>query len=218
MPRRSKNGRNSDITRVHFRQRFATAASSNVVSVGLQPSAIGVLAQIATSFELYRFRKLRMIAYPPEPATIDGPWAACYIPDAVVSNPNAINSVLEVVDSVYQAGGSSTVGYAMTVPQTHVVNGKRLAGQLDWYKATADAADPELETQGRIMAYTTGATQAINLLIEGVCEFKNPIDSNLALRRLKDLAKEEVREEVLAEMKSSISPPASGSCLRKVKP
>ncbi len=178
-------------TSVQFHVLLNRTMVTNADQFVIAPSTLGVLAQMATSFELYRITMLKFRIHCNPSLTTSAYSLVGWVPDATVPS-TADSGLIEVWESlIYRAG--------QTVPtEWCVISRTRLRGILEWYKANADAGASEFESQGVLNFYSTGATDLVTVEIRGVCEFKNPIDSGLALKRIK----ETVRKEVLDEMRS----------------
>lgn len=200
MPRSRKNkGAGGGIVRIKFKSYLTTAAASNVLVLALSPANLGSgsITPIYTGFELFRFTRLSVHLLPRANLST---LSCGYNADATMGSPAGHHDVMALLDSQIVAGASTVNG--STIQMSFSVNPKRLAGQLNWYKCTPDASDTGLEQQGALVWYSTAATDAVNSVIEGIIEFKNPVDPTIALNMLKT----QIRTELIEEFKSSVAP------------
>ncbi len=180
-----------NITRIEFHDGQAQALSSGLAQQALLNLA-GAASQMVTSFEYYRVSKFSFRLHP-NTAMTSNLQSMAYIPEATV--PSGVTTDLSrVIDC-------ALISKSATCPTSWVhVNPRRLEGALKWYKANADAGDVDFENQGVIDFAGTGAETVI-WETRGVIEFKNPIDSALALAKIRD----NIRKEVIDELKSGVS-------------
>ncbi len=180
------------IVKIQFKSFLTTAVSTNVLVLALSPANLGSgsITPIYTGFELFRFTRLKVTLLPRANLST---LSSGYNADAVMGSPGTHADVMALLDSAIIAGVSTVNG--STVPVHYRVNPKRLRGQLNWYKCTPDAGDTGLEQQGALVWFCTGASDAINSVVEGVVEFKNPVDPTIALQKLKSVVRSELIEE-----------------------
>jgi hypothetical protein len=199
MGRRSKKLKGqsrTSIARVAFQQLISGNLSSGSLQTVLRPGNFGILADIGLVYELYRFTRLEYSILPRSAGTGDNPLSYSYYPDVNVTPPASQNAAMECVDAVLQMDTATVPSHWHRVPAV------RLRGMLTWYKSVPDASSAEFEGQGLLQAFGSGV-EAVYVVVRGVCEFKNPMDSAMALARMKD----KVRSEILTEMSSSLPPP-----------
>ncbi len=187
--------RKNDVVTVPFQMFLTTAMSAGALQVSLNPGNFSHLAEIFTGFSLFRFTKLgyQLLQRPSATAAV----VVGYYPDAIITAPGGLTQAMENIDAIYQSAVST-----VTVPirGCHWVPPSRLRGQLSWYKCTADTGDTGFESQGVLM-FTGTAAEAVQCIVQGVCEFKNPVDASIALSNMK----QKIRNEVVAELNSQIS-------------
>ncbi len=203
MPRRRKQESKSGgrIVRVEFHSFLTNALSSGVAVIALSPANIGSasITNILAGFEQYRFTKLSVHLLP---RGANNSLAAAYTPDPVIGSPASAVDVMAQLDSAFISGPSGHVAN-----QSFSVDPFRLKGQLEWYKCTADASDSGFENQGSLMFFGT-TTEGITTILRGTIEFRNPVDSTVAMQRVRD----QIRAEVIDELKAStLSVPRSPS-------
>ncbi len=197
MPKSKKTKRGIqqvNVTRIPFKQFVTGALASNVLQLNCSPLTLGTLPSLTTGFELYRFTRLRYKLLARTFTGATGTMTLAYYPEPVISGPGSLNANMENVDCIVNAGGCTVNS------DWHVVPQERLHGMLSWYKCNLDAGDTEFENQGVFAFYGSGATDLAYAVIEGVCEFKNPVDSSIAFKKLK----EQVRDEVISEYKMRV--------------
>jgi len=181
-----KNGtgdRRDGITYVKF-HRLATTTLSGVTgtstsSVSPDAGFFQGLNEVADSFDLFRFVKLRYRIHPMDPTDTTN-QVMFYVPDVDVQTV----TVAQAADSTISAVITPFCGVPsrwITVPRS------QLKGMLDWYKCKADAGAAEFESQGLIYL-VGGASEVINFELEGTCAFKNPVSSSLLMKRHIDRA------------------------------
>ncbi len=200
MPRKSK-GRSSNIVRVPFQAYLTTALTAGTLQQSLHPSALSNLAAISSVYELYRYTQL---SYQLQPRPTSGnSLTVGYYPDATITSPSGQSQALENLDARVIAGAG-----LQTVPVSHTIPPARLRGQLEWYKAVQDAAANEFEVQGYLSFFGTG-TEAVNTIVRGVCEFKNPIDAGTAYQVVKKKVMDEMAKELNEEYETDDVAPTS---------
>ncbi len=191
-----RKGRSLNIVRVPFQQSILGAMTAGSLQTQVIPSALGgSTGSVYTAFEFYRFTRLEYCLLPRPNGTTDNPITLAYYPDVNVTAPASINAAMENMDAIIQMDTA-------TVPtRWHKVPPARLKGQIPWYKCQPDASATDFEVQGIIQAFGTG-TETVYAVFRGVVEFRTPVDSATAIKRLKELA----RAEFLSEMSTQISP------------
>ncbi len=134
------------------------------------------LTSMATVYELYRFVELEYELLPrPTSSNI---LVVGYYPDATVTSPSGTATAMENLDAIVMPAVGN-----MTVPIKHRVPSARLRGALSWYKSTDDSSDIEFDTQG-FLVFTGTGSEAVNCIVRGVCEFKNPVDASAGINRM----------------------------------
>ncbi len=180
-----------NITRIEFHDGQTQTLSSGLAQLALL-AVCGAASQMVTSFEYYRVSRFSFRLHP-NTAMTSNFQAMAYIPEAVVPS-GATGDLSRVIDC-------ALVAKSNTMPSSWItVNPRRLEGSLKWYKANADSGDVDFENQGILDFSGTGA-ETVLFETRGVIEFKNPIDSALALAKIRD----NIRKEVIDELKSGVS-------------
>ncbi len=192
--RNGYNTRRSNITCVPFRQLVTAAMSGGTLQRSVYPANLGSLASIAAGFEFFRVKSLNIRLYPRAAGAND--IAVAYFPDATVGGASSVAQLMETPDALFMPGANE-----VTIPRSLKIPSVRLQGQIPWFKATIDASDIEFESQGTLVWFGT-STEVVDTELWGVVEFRNPLDSSLAMARLKD----QLRAEVVTEMSSSLRP------------
>jgi len=178
----------SKVVRIPFQQFITGSMTAGSLQTQLTPANMGCLAEIYTGYDLYKFTRLEYQLQPRPNATTDNPVTFAYYPEAVITAPGTVNAAMENLDCIVQMDGA-------TMPtRWHKVPAARLRGQISWYKCQPDAAATEFEVQGILQAFGS-STEAVYAIVRGVCEFKNPVDSTTALKRIKDLVRVEILQE-----------------------
>lgn len=186
--RKMRSGRiNSNITRIHSHRLNNIVLTAGAATVSLNPTNVqlGSLAEIYTGFDLYRIKRLRFRIHPN--AAMGFAQSAAFYPETLVT-PSSVTTNSEATDSCVQVKDSSIPSRWVNVPPI------RLKGQLDWYKCTPDGSAGELETYGLIAIQGT-TTETVNLEIDLLVEFKNPVDASVALARQMERAMEKVKKD-----------------------
>lgn len=174
-----------------FHRLSTVALSSGQLQLALAPGTFTSLINLRDSFELYRFVKLRYRLHPAV-ITADTAQVVGYYPEGTVTSPSFPSATADCV----------AMASRCTVPSIwHEVAPARLQGIAQWYKSNPDSADIDLEWQGIINVTGTSSENAI-IEMDGVCEFKNPIDPTAAMSAM--------RQRVYQELKTQIAPPTPG--------
>jgi hypothetical protein len=147
------------------------------------------LLGIADQYTYFRFKKLKVTVYPA--ATSAG---CCYVPaNDNATAPSTMEALMEQPHSVF-------VSSTMTVPKSFTLNAQDMRGPFDWYRCSrvgGTTPDATEYTQG-VLYVRASATETVNVLIEGVIEYKGAVEANVALERMK--------AQVLASLSSSSLP------------
>lgn len=212
MPRRYKESKvGGRVVRVEFHSYLSSAMSSGVAVIALSPANIGSasITNILAGFEQYRFTRLSVHLVP---RGASNALACAYTPDPVQGSPASFADVMAQLDATLIIAPSGH-----TVNQSFTVDPFRLKGQLEWYKCTADASDTSFENQGSLMWFGT-TTEAINTILRGTIEFRNPVDSTVAVQRMRDQIRAEVFDEIKASARSSTVASPSNVGKRQLPP
>ncbi len=194
-------GLGPNVVKIEFQQLITGAGSGGSRQTQLVPSSMGSLNSLYTAYELYKFTRLKYRILTNVDGSANSVATAAYYPDVTVTAPASLGAAMENLDAIVR------VATQTTPTEWHDVPKERLRGQLAWYKTQADAASSDFEVQGIIQAFSTSATEAVYLLVRGVCAFRNPVDSATALNRLKEIVKEQLRQE-MSEASDSDDDPA----------
>ncbi len=196
MGKRSKKtkSRSVNVVRVPFHAFRVDTMTGGALQIQLQPSGWAALNGMYPAFELFKFTRLRYRFQPRLNGSTDSFIVVGYYPDSVqAAVPTTIQLAMDNLDAIIQSDHA-------TVPTAwHSVPASRLKGMISWYKCTADAADPNWESQG-LLQFTGAGVEAVYLEVEGICEFRNPVDASVSMARMKDIA----RKEILDEMKKTV--------------
>ncbi len=187
--RRLRKSSASGPVRIPFQQIVISAMTAGSFQLAVSPPNFGVLAEIYTGYSLYKFTRLEYQLLPRLNGTTDSSITLAYYPDATVTAPGSVNAAMENLDAIIQMD-------AATVPtKWHKVPPSRLKGLIPWYKCQPDASASDFEQQGTLQFFGT-STEATYGLVRGVCEFKNPVDSSTAMKRIKDRVRAELKAEL----------------------
>lgn len=159
----------------------SAAATSNVLAIGLNPSAVagslGVfgtkLANIADCFALFRFTKLAFELPPLQLVTSASYALLGYEPEITTVAPS---SATQLVDLPWVAPPVLTSNGTIGVPNVKAtVPAKVLkATGVQWFRTQPASYDDNLEYQGTLYYYTgSGATDNVKIMVRYTIEFKD---------------------------------------------
>ncbi len=205
-----RKGYGPSVIKVEFQQLITQAAVAGSRQTQLVPTSMGSLGTMYTSYELYKFTKLKYRILTNVDGTTGSIATVAYYPDVNVTAPASLPAALENPDCIVR------VTTQTTPTEWHDVPKERLRGQLAWYKCQPDASSSDFEVQGLLQTYTNSATEAVIVLVRGVCAFRNLVDSGTALNRLKAIARQQVLEE-LADSDEDVPTLPETKTLKKIK-
>jgi len=163
-------------------QTFTLSGVTGNATLPLAPragAALPGLDNTATNFDLFRVVQLRYRIFPMDPTDTVNQVAA-FVPDIDVQT-QTVAALSESTLSTIQTPFCGVASRWVNVPRAS------LKGMLDWYKCTADAGAAEFESQGLIII-SGGLSDQVTLEVEGIVEFKNPVNDTLAFERTIDRA------------------------------
>jgi len=166
----------SGIVRVPFRVIVQVALSTQAIPLALSVSPLsfgGRLAQLASSFSAFRFTKLRVTMVPPHTATFN--LCLGYNPYFLESTGPA--SFAQVLNSLPI---TTVLGSGQSTPTSMMISRKTLFENAPrWFKMVEGPEPTSLSEQGQIwLGCDTppgSPTANIVVLLDGVCEYSNPV-------------------------------------------
>ena len=196
MGKKNRMKGSSGIVKVKFTALTALAAASNIKVISLATGFVGAttvspgvgssfsnrLSSMAAAFSMFRFTKVKLICSP-----FTSAYAVGYVPNGGgITSPASIQATMDQLYSLYMSGN-------MMVSKNLIVPKSALRGEFPWYRcdSTVDASE---STQGYFFVFTTGATDAIPITVQGEIEYKGSTNSNIALT----LIDEEFERKVIA--------------------
>lgn len=191
--------------KVPFRFLSNSAAVGNVKQITLLNGSLSDgtdvssrLDAIGPMYAFYRFKRIKITIYPLSSSTA----AVCYVPaNTGVTAPTSLEDAVEEVHGMYIGG--------MTVPRSMTLGFKALRGLLDWYRSSTSGVDVTETSQGIIFIRTSGATDTYQVVVEGIIEYRDAVDSAVAITRIKEKVRKEVVQEMGLKMIASTSIPTS---------
>lgn len=179
-----------DLTATAFKYYWTGSLSSNLANLtsgGLLAADVR-LAEMFDSWSNYRFKQLKVTLFPTSTAEISVSFIALAASASV-----GPSSIVENLSQPHSLFNSST----MTVPVKMKLNYGHIKGRQAWY-GTEQSVDLQ---QFQLYIRGAGATDVFRIVIEGICEFKDPKEESIAMRESR------IRAKILEEMKSSLIVP-----------
>jgi len=166
-----------------------TAGAANQTFTG----AFGRLANIGDNFMEYRVTSLKFRLHPN--AALTGAQAVGFASGVETTNPTTLETVLETECSALLAAKSTVPSSWVRVPRA------ALRGPREWYMANGGGSSQSDAQQFEIHLAGTG-TDAYLVEVEGVCEFRSPVNQTDTpqLRELR-AAESAIRARAAAERK-----------------
>jgi len=144
-----------------------TLVANTPLQVVLQPATFPRILDIADTYECFRVLKCRFRLQVQGTATV---IASGFYPGVTDTAPASAELISE---NTY----SSWMGSGQTIPSTWETLPKAiLAGYFPWYKTVAGTPDPSEEAPGSWYTVSTASSTAY-LEVQGVFEFKGPVNS-----------------------------------------
>jgi len=155
--------------------------------------AFGRLANIGDNFMEYRVTSLKFRLHPN--AALTGAQAVGFASGVETTNPTTLETVLETECSALLAAKSTVPSSWVRVPRA------ALRGPREWYMANGGGSSQSDAQQFEIHLAGTG-TDAYLVEVEGVCEFRSPVNQTDTpqLRELR-AAESAIRARAAAERK-----------------
>ncbi len=190
MSKRGRSGKGGpDSVKIPFHNLLVSNLVSGALGVLVQPSA-GLsprVLQESDAWAHFRMRKLSFRLHPLNAVT--NLQAVGYIGGVQDTAPASVSQVCELLPSTPLGGRTTCPSDWVHVPK------QDLAGPFPWYKSVPGTADPTEEAPGSIIV-TGSTTDAFQLEIRGVIEFKTSVataNTPLELRELARIREERVR-------------------------
>lgn len=202
-----RNGRLKDGCLVPFHNVVVGALVAGVSGFLASPNAT-MSARSATEADAWAHFRIRSLKFRlrVDPGVANATdLAAGFVGGVQDTSPASIANVVELLPSVYLAGGETIPTEWMVVPKAD------LSGPLPWYKTIPGTADATEEAPGAISIVGNG-TSSFALEVRGVFEFKVSVATAntpkaLALRReLSQLRTEKALEMQRDRLLSAITP------------
>ncbi len=209
MPRGSRSDyKSGQKIHVPFHAVVNGSVASNVGSLALQNgqlvattvNLVGAenLANIATMYTFFKCIALKFRTYYIESAGTGIQYAAGFVnTGGGTSSPASLGDVITLKYSQYSDNLDKFRRPFVTVPL------KELQGQFPKYRVSSSVDASEF-VQGLIQIYSGNATDVVRLELIGLMEYSDPVDSTLAISKLKSALRQEVLGELTEGFQSSV--------------